>query len=167
MSEQKMRFGILGAGRIVVNSIVPALNRVEGWELAAVASRDLERAADLGPTRAYTSYQELTDDPEIDVIYVATHNGLHAEQTIAALQAGKHVLCEKPLGCSVAECESIVAAAQASGKHMLEAFMYQYHPQIELARKWLEQGRIGELKTVEASFSFAHDYPNDVRLKRE
>lgn len=161
------KFGILGAGRIVVNSIVPALRKVDGWELAAVASRDKERAASLGPTRAYDNYQELIEDPEIDVIYVATHNGLHAEQAIAAMRAGKHVLCEKPQGCNAAECEEMVAVAKETGKHLLEAFMYQYHPQIGLVRKWLEEGRIGELRTVEASFSFPHSYPNDVRLNPE
>ncbi len=163
MSE-RLRFGILGAGRIVVNSIVPALRRVEGWELAAVASRDVERAAALGPTRAYADYAELIADPEIDVVYVATHNGLHAEQAIAAMRAGKHVLCEKPMGCSAAEVEEMVAVAKQTGRHLIEAFMYQYHPQIGLVRRWLEEGRIGELRTVEASFSFPHNFPNDVRL---
>lgn len=162
-----LRFGVLGAGRIVVNSIIPALRRVEGWELAAVASRDVERAAALGPTRAYDSYDALIADPEIDVIYVATHNGLHAEQAIAAMRAGKHVLCEKPMGCTAAECEQMVAVARETGRHLIEAFMYQYHPQIAMVRKWLEEGRIGELRTVESSFSFPHSFPNDVRLNPE
>ncbi len=162
-----IRVGVLGAGRIVANAFVPALHKVAGASLEAVASRDRERAAALGPARAYDAYQKLIEDPEIDLVYVATHNGLHMQQTIACLEAGKHVLCEKPLGLSPEECTRMMHAAKHHDRVLVEGFMYRYHPQIARAQELVAAGAIGELRTVEASFSFAHDFPGDVRLNPE
>jgi predicted dehydrogenase len=103
----------------------------------------------------------------VDAVYVATHNGLHRELVVHALQAGKHVLCEKPLGRSADECREMVAAADAADRHLVEAFMYRHHPQIAEARRRVADGAIGEVTAVEASFHFHLARPDDVRLRRE
>lgn len=163
-TDDPVGVGILGAGRIVAQSFAPALRAVEGARLVAVASRDRARAKALDPVRAYGDYQEVMADPEVELVYIATHNGLHFPQALACLAAGKHVLCEKPLGIDATECAELVAAAAANDRHLVEAFMYRYHPQIDRSRALIAAGAIGELRTVEASFSFRHDHPGDVRL---
>ncbi len=159
-----VRFGVIGAGRIAQNFFVPALRNVPTATLAAAASRDLERARSLGPERAHDNYQALLDDDDVEAVYVATHNGLHRELTLGALERGKHVLCEKPLGRDAAECEEMIAAARAADRHLVEAFMYRHHPQIEKACELVAGGSIGDLMTVEAAFSFHLTAPDDVRL---
>ena len=135
--------------------------------LHAAASRDIRRAEALGPQRAYDSYSSLLRDPDVEAVYVATHNGLHKELVLEALGRGKHVLCEKPLGCTAEDCEAMAAAAEVAQRHLVEAFMYRYHPQIERARELVRQGVIGELKVVEASFRVHLTHTNDVRLHPE
>ena len=167
MNGHRVRFGIVGAGRIARNQLAPALARADRAVLHAAASRDLERARALGPERAYDAYEALLRDPDVDAVYVATHNGLHRELVLAALRAGKHVLCEKPLGRSADECREMVAAADAADRFLVEAFMYRHHPQIAEARRRVADGAIGEVTAVEASFSFHLTEPDDVRLRRE
>ena len=123
-------------------------------------------AAALG-CKAYGDYRELLADDDVEVVYVATHNGAHKDLSIAALDAGKHVLCEKPLGRNPAECEEMIAAAQRTGLHLVEAFMYRHHPQVRKAMELVDGGAIGELRVVEASFSFHLTREDDVRLKPE
>ncbi len=167
MTVGAVRFGILGAGRVSRKRFVPALRSTKHAVLHAVASRDIRRAEALGPERAYDSYAALLRDPDVDAVYVATHNGLHRELVIEALRAGKHVLCEKPLGRRIEECEEMVATADATGRLLMEAFMYRYHPQIARARELVHEGVIGPLVAVEASFRFLLAQPDDVRLRSD
>ena len=163
MPEDAVQFGILGAGRIAARAFAPALQSATNADLAAVASRDLDRAKALGGRRAYDSYEALLDDPEVEAVYIATHNGLHHPLTIRAVERGKHVLCEKPLACDASQCSEMVAAARAHSRHLMEGFMYRYHPQIAEARAMLDAGAIGDLRVIEASFSFLHTDETDVR----
>ncbi|MEI6085497.1 MAG: Gfo/Idh/MocA family oxidoreductase [Verrucomicrobiota bacterium] len=127
------RFGILGSGWIV-RKYADACRLLPGLELVAIASRDGERARAVALQnnipRAHTSYDALLADPTVDVVINALHNGLHCEWSIRALQAGKHVLCEKPLGCHAGEVERMFAVAHSTGKLLMEAFMYRFHPQM-------------------------------------
>lgn len=161
---EAVRFGVIGAGRIARQSFAPALARTARARLVAAASRDRDRARALGPERVHDSYAALLDDPEVEAVYIATHNGLHRPLTLQALAAGKHVLCEKPLGCNAAECDEMARAAEAADRLLVEAFMYRHHPQIHAAKRRLEEGVIGELRTVEAAFSFPLTQRDDVRL---
>jgi D-xylose 1-dehydrogenase (NADP+, D-xylono-1,5-lactone-forming) len=162
-----VRFGLVGAGRIAAQSIAPALKASAKATFQAAASRSAERAAALGPLTAYASYSELIRDPEVEAVYIATHNGLHRELALQALRSGKHVLCEKPLACSAAECEELLVASEQTGLLLMEAFMYRYHPQISRACDLVKRGAIGNLRAVEASFRFPLNNPSDVRLRRE
>jgi predicted dehydrogenase len=163
-SFDPVRFGILGVGRIAVNRFAPAVAASPLATLEAAASRDLSRAKSIDAARAYGSYEELLRDERVEAVYVATHNGLHEELCLEALDRGKHVLCEKPLGRNAAECERILARAQQRKRHLVEAFMYRHHPQIAKMLELVRGGAIGELRTVEASFSFHLTKEDDVRL---
>ena len=163
-ASDPVQFGILGVGRITVNAFAPALTAATNATLAAAASRDVARAQALHPPRAYADYLELLDDPAVEAVYIATHNGLHHPLTLRALERGKHVLCEKPLANDAAECAEMVAAARQYGRHLMEAFMYRYHPQMPEAAAIVQAGTLGEIKTLEASFSFHLTSENDVRL---
>ena len=131
--DQPIRYGILGTGRIVPK-LAAAIRLARDTVLVAIASRDRGRAdavaAEQGVARAYGSYRDLLDDPQIDVVLNALHNGLHCEWTIRALEAGKHVLCEKPLARSAAEAEQMFTAAGAQQRWLLEGMMYRFHPQM-------------------------------------
>ncbi len=167
MGDRKVRFGVVGAGRIARNQIGPAIKRARHATLHAAASRDLSRAESLGPERAYSAYEDLFRDPDVDAVYIATHNGLHGNLAIAALQNGKHVLCEKPLAVNAQECEEILDAAASADRYLVEAFMYRYHPQIEKTQELAQAGVIGDLMVVEASFRFHLTRGDDVRLHPE
>jgi xylose dehydrogenase (NAD/NADP) len=162
----RLRLGILGAGRIAQNAIAPAAHKARNVHFAAAASRDLKRAESLGAGRAYDSYAALLDDPEVDAVFITTHNGLHCDLAIEAMNKGKHVLCEKPLAPSVAECERMVALSKRSGRRLMEAFMYRYHPQIAALQQAVLAGWIGEVRHVGASFHFHLSRTDDVRLVR-
>jgi len=159
-----VQFGIVGAGRIARNRIAPAMKAARGVRLYAAASREIERAKGLGPVRAYASYGDLMRDPSVDAVFITTHNGLHRELTLEALANGKHVLCEKPLARNASECEEVLIAARAAGRHMVEAFMYRYHPQIDRVQELVGGGAVGEVVSVEASFRFHLGRDHDVRL---
>ncbi|MGD2136434.1 MAG: Gfo/Idh/MocA family oxidoreductase [Gemmatimonadales bacterium] len=165
MSPREVRFGIIGVGRITREQFAPALASTDHAVLHAAASRDLQRAESLGPQRAYDSYSALLQDPDVEAVYVATHNGLHRDVVLEALRCGKHVLCEKPLGRSADECEEMVAAADVAQRLLVEAFMYRYHPQIAAAQTLVRDGIIGELKAAEASFSVHLPRGTDVRMR--
>ena len=167
MSPRQVRFGIVGVGRITREQFAPALRATQHAVLQAAASRDLRRAQALGPHRAYDSYSALLRDPEVDAVYVATHNGLHKELVLEALGRGKHVLCEKPLGCTAKECEEMVATADAADRLLVEAFMYRHHPQIARAQELVQEGAIGEVRSVETSFSAYLARGTDVRMHPE
>ncbi|MCX5494998.1 Gfo/Idh/MocA family oxidoreductase [Kaistia dalseonensis] len=164
-----VRWGILSTARIARQRVAPAMLKSESTVIAAVASRSLDNARNFAGAfdipKAYGSYQELFDDPEIDVIYNALPNNLHLETTLAALARGKHVLCEKPLGMSRAEAETLKAAA--GPLLVAEAFMIRHHPQWHEVRRLLRAGRIGPVHTVQTFFSFLNIDPNNIRNKPE
>ncbi len=165
--DRPVQFGILGAGRISCNAMAPALKAAANAELVAVASRDPARAESLSPRRTYDEYLALLDDAEVEAVYIGTHNGLHKSLTLAALERGKHVLCEKPLACNAKEAAEMVDAAARHGRMLMEAFMYRYHPQVAELVGRVRAGAIGTLKTVEASFSFHHTDEQDVRYRAD
>jgi predicted dehydrogenase len=163
----RLAWGILGPGRIAPR-VVRALAGNPRGVLRAVAGRDPARAAAFaaqhGAAVSHPAFQALVDDPAIDVIYIALPNSLHAEWTVRALDAGKHVLCEKPLAMTVAEVDAIIAAAERSGRIAVEAFMYLHHPQIQLALDLVRSGELGTVQVVSGAFSFLLDHPNDPRV---
>jgi predicted dehydrogenase len=167
MPQQTVRFGVIGAGRIANKQIGPAIKSAPHATFHAAASRDLARAEALGPVRAYPAYDELLRDPDVDAVFIAAHNGLHQALVIDALRNGKHVLCEKPLAVNARECEEMIAAAESAGRHLVEAFMYRYHPQMDKARELVQHGAIGDLRVVQASFRFRLTRPDDVRFRPE
>src|SRR5450432_3798471 len=137
--NRKIRWGILGAAQIGINKVIPAMQKGEWSRVTAIASRDLAKAqaaaAKLGIAKAYGSYEELLADPEIDAIYNPLPNHMHVPWSIRAAAAGKHVLCEKPIGMSAAECEQLIAARDKYGVKIGEAFMVRSHPQWLRARE--------------------------------
>jgi predicted dehydrogenase len=164
----KVRWGVLSTANIGVAKVLPAMQRGEYSTVAAIASRDLEKAraaaAQLGIPKAYGSYEELLADPEIDAVYNPMPNHLHVPWSIKALQAGKHVLCEKPIALSAAEAQELADAARQHPRlKLMEAFMYRHHPQWQRARQIVESGGIGELRTIQSFFSYFNDDPNNIR----
>ena len=166
-----VRWGILGAANIALQRVVPAMQHSPHTPVVAIASRDLAKArlaADrLGIPRAYGSYQELIDDPDIDAIYNPLPNHLHVPWTIRAAEAGKHVLCEKPLALSAAEASSLLEVRDRTGVQIAEAFMVRAHPQWAAVRELVAEGRVGELRLVVGHFSYFRRDPNDIRSRLE
>jgi predicted dehydrogenase len=168
VAMKKVRWGVLSTANIGVKQVIPAMQQSEYCDMVGIASRDLERArmvaAELGMRKAYGSYEQLLADPEIDAVYIPLPNHLHVPWSIRALEAGKHVLCEKPIGLSTAEAEELLAVAMAHPHlKVMEAFMYRHHPQWVRARKLAREGAIGDLKTVHAFFSYYNDDPTNIR----
>lgn len=164
------RWGILGAGKVLAK-IAAALRLVPNAQLMAIASRDPNRAraaaARYGATRWHDSYDALIADSEIDIVLNALHNGLHAEWSIRALQAGKHVLCEKPLAPTVAEVNAMFTAAHAASRWLMEGFMYRFHPQIAEANRCVRAGELGEPLLVRANYATRGREPGNPRYWRE
>jgi len=163
----RLRWGILSSSKFARTKVIPALLRAETLEVAAIASRDLATArahADtFGIPTAYGSYEELLADPTIDVIYNPLPNHLHVPWSIRAAQAGKHVLCEKPLGLNAAEVDPLIAARDAARVVVGEAFMVATHPQWLWTRDAIAEGRIGELRAVQGFFSYTNVDPANIR----
>ncbi|MCI0486767.1 MAG: Gfo/Idh/MocA family oxidoreductase [Blastocatellia bacterium] len=155
---EKVRWGVLGTAKIALGKVIPAMQKGEWSEVSAIASRDFEKARSaaesLGIPKAYGSYEELLADPEIEAVYNPLPNHLHAPWSIKAAEAGKHVLCEKPIGLSVEEALELVAARDRTGVKIQEAFMVKTHPQWIETRDLIESGRIGELRLVSGHFSY-------------
>ncbi len=169
--KNKTRWGVLGVAKIAVQKVIPAMQRSTATEVAAISSRDLgkarEAAASLGIAKAYGSYEEMLADPEIDAIYNPLPNHLHVPFSIKAAEAGKHVLCEKPIGLTAAECKDLIAARDRCGVHIGEAFMARTHPQWLRAKELAASGIIGELRSIGAFFSYFNRDPNNIRNKPE
>jgi predicted dehydrogenase len=164
----RIRWGVLSTAKIAREKVIPATQRSELGSVVAIASRDLARAKDvatqLNIERAYGSYDELLSDPDVDAVYIPLPNHLHVPWSLRVLSAGKHVLCEKPIGLSVLEAEELANAAAAHPHlKMMEAFMYRFHPQWQAARQLVFDGRIGELRTIETLFSYYNDDPLNIR----
>jgi predicted dehydrogenase len=164
----KVRWGILSTAKIGTEKVIPAMQRGAYSQVEAIASRNLESAqaaaTQLGIARAYGSYEELLADPDIDAVYNPLPNHLHVEWSVKALEAGKHVLCEKPIGLSSAEGEQLLEVA---GKYprlkVMEAFMYRHHPQWQLAKRLVDEGKIGDLRTIQSFFSYFNRDPQNIR----
>jgi len=168
---QKVRWGVLGVSRIATVKVIPAMQRGEWCEIAAIASRDGARAEEaahrLGIPKAYGSYRELLDDPGIEAVYIPLPNHLHVPWSIRAAEAGKHVLCEKPIGMNVAETLELIAARGRTGVTMGEAFMVQSHPQWVRTMELVRAGRIGPLRSAIGSFSYFKLDVGNIRNIRE
>jgi len=150
-------WGIIGIGSHASRFMAPALSRAPGTELVAVASRSLERAQDFAARhkakRAYDSLEKMLEDPALDVLYVATPNNLHAEQTIMAAKAGKHVYCEKPMALTVAECERMIKACNDNKVKLGIDFQNRFHPAHVEARRLIQSGEAGEVNVVKAQYA--------------
>ena len=170
MPTNRLRWGLLSTAQINLALIIP-LRTSKRNQLLAVASRSQEKAEKYANKyrikRSYGSYEKLLEDPEIDVVYNSLPNHLHAEWTIKAVQAGKHVLCEKPLALSLAEVDAISAAAQTNNKVVAEAVMYQYHPQVWKLREIVSSGRLGKIRLVRGSFTYSGTKPDNYRWNPE
>ena len=166
-----IRWGVLSTAAIGTEQVIPAIQDGRNCEVIAIASRDVgrgrEAAARLKIPAAYGSYQELLADPDIDAIYNPLPNHLHREWTIAAAQAGKHILCEKPLALSAREAQEIVDACAAAGVKLMEAFMYRLHPSWVKVRELVASGAIGELLSIQTRFAYFNNDPTNIRNKME
>jgi predicted dehydrogenase len=167
----RLRWGILSTADIGMTKVTPAIQRSHNGEVVAIASRDPDRAtaaaAELGIAAAYGSYEALLAADDVDAVYLPLPNDLHAPWTIAAVEAGKHVLCEKPLAMSAAQAAEMAAAAQAAGVQLAEAFMYRHHPSWIEALQLVRAGAIGELQAVQSWFSYFNDDPGNIRNRLE
>lgn len=169
---KKVHWGILGCANIARRAVIPGISASETGVVSAIASRGSEKAKQFAeelkiPT-AYGSYEELLADPTIDAVYIPLPNHLHKEWTIRAAEAGKHVLCEKPLALDAMEATKMVASCDKAGVVFAEAFMYRYHPRYTMIRDVISSGEIGDIRGIHGTFTFnnARDKGN-VRYKQE
>ncbi|GAC1702844.1 MAG: Gfo/Idh/MocA family oxidoreductase [Candidatus Acidiferrum sp.] len=167
VKKRKVKWGVLGAAGIAVRHVIPAMQQGEWSEVAAIASRDSSKAQQIakqmGIATAYGSYEELFENPEIEAIYNPLPNHMHVPWSIRAAEAGKHVLCEKPISLTVAEAEKLLAVRDRTGVKIGEAFMVKVHPQWLRTRELVRNGRIGELKVMLGAFSFFNRDPKNIR----
>ncbi|MGH2896475.1 MAG: Gfo/Idh/MocA family protein [Solirubrobacteraceae bacterium] len=170
MSERTAQWGLLSTARIN-DKFLAGMAQSPGSAVLAVASRDRARveryASERGIERAYDRYEALLADPDIDAVYISLPNSLHLEWTGRALEAGKHVLCEKPLSRRAADVRAAFDLAERHDRLLMEAFMYRHHPQTARVVDLVESGAIGRLRLIRAAFSFHFDDPGDVRLSAE
>jgi predicted dehydrogenase len=167
VSGKKVKWGVLGASSIALRRVIPGMQKGAWSEIAGIASRDAHKAKDaakkLGIPNAYGSYEALLDDPEIEAIYNPLPNHLHVPWSIKAAEAGKHVLCEKPLSLTVAEAKTLLSARDRCGVKIGEAFMVKTHPQWLRTRELIHKGVIGELRSIVGAFSYFNRDPKNVR----
>jgi len=169
--NKKVAWGVLGVANIAVKKVLPAMQRGEWCQIAAIASRDLKRAEhaakELGIGKAFGSYEELLADPEIEAIYNPLPNHLHVPWSIKAAEAGKHVLCEKPISLTAPEAISLLRARDRTGVKIEEAFMVGSHPQWRKAIELLRAGKIGSVRSVTGYFSYFNRDPKNIRNIRD
>jgi len=162
-----VKWGIMSTANIN-RKVIPGAHASPKVELAAVASRDKARAAEYAKTweipRAYGSYEALLADPEVEAVYISLPNSLHCAWAIKALEAGKHVLCEKPLSRRARDVEAAFDAAERTGRLLSEAFMYRHNPQTKRAKQLVNDGAIGELRLIRSAFSYALYDEKNIRL---
>lgn len=167
MSTQKVRWGILGVASIATTKVIPAMQHGELTVITGIASRDLAKAQDaarnLGIPKAYGSYDEMLADPDIDAVYNPLPNHLHVPWSIRAAEAGKHVLCEKPIALTVAETLELIAARERTRVVIGEAFMVRTHPQWVRTTELVQSGRIGQLRCATGSFGYYKTGPTNIR----
>ena len=169
---KKVRWGVLSTAKIGTETVIPAMQLGECCVITAIASRQLEKAqaaaSQLGIEKAYGSYEELLADPDIDAVYIPLPNHLHVSWTIRALKAGKHVLCEKPIGLNAAEAQKLLDATRKFPHlKVMEAFMYRHHPQWQWAKQKVSEGKIGELRTIQSFFSYYNSDPDNICNKAD
>ena len=161
-----IRWGFLGAGFIATKALAPAVREADGAVLQAVAARDVDRARALRPVgAAYGCYDDLLADDTVDAVYISLTNDVHAHWSIAAMQAGKHVLCEKPLAMNAAEVQAMAEVSAGTGRLLVEASWYRWHARIRLAQEVLRSGRIGPVSHVAAGFTFDGRLAGNYRLE--
>ncbi len=162
-----LRWGVLGAANFALNHMAPAIHAARGAEFAALATSDPDKAAPFQAfapgLRVHSDYDALLADPAIDAVYVPLPNHLHVEWAIKAAEAGKHVLCEKPIALQDADFDALITARDQSAKLVAEAFMIVHHPQFARARALVQEGAIGTLKHVDAVFSYFNDDADNIR----
>ncbi|MDC3416104.1 Gfo/Idh/MocA family protein [Aquibacillus salsiterrae] len=166
----KLKWGVLSTAKIGREQVIPAIQRSNNGEVVAIASRGdyvLEVAKAFGIPKTYTTYQSLLEDDTIEAVYIPLPNSLHKEWVIKAAEHGKHILCEKPIGLNAAELEEMVAACQQHGVTLMEAFMYQFHPQHDKVKTLIADGEIGDVRFIRSSFSFVLNGDNNIRLNPE
>ncbi len=166
----KVRWGLISTANIN-RRLIPAIRASIRGELVAVASRDFIKAQAYATTweipLAYGNYQDLINSDQVDALYISLPNHLHAEWSIHAMQAGKHVLCEKPLALTIAEVDEMMAVSQQNQRILMEAFMYRHHPQTKLVGDWIRGGHLGEIIQVYTAFNFSLSNRPDIRLLPE
>jgi len=164
----RVRWGIISTAKIGTEKVIPAMQQAEFCEVVAISSRNLgtakAAAASLGIPKVYGSYEELLADPDLDAIYNPLPNHLHVSWSVKALEAGKHVLCEKPIGLTSAEGQELVDAGKRHPNlKLMEAFMYRHHPQWQRARQIVREGGIGKLQTIQSLFTYFNDDGDNIR----
>jgi predicted dehydrogenase len=162
-----IRWGILGAAKIAVNKVIPAMQHAQRCEVVAIASRDAakadEAAARLNIPRTHGSYEALLADPDVDAIYIPLPNHLHVPWAARAAEAGKHVLCEKPIALTAAEARTLLEVRDRTGVRIQEAFMVRTHPQWRLAKALVDEGELGGVRAISGFFSYFNEDPANVR----
>ncbi len=152
---EKVRFGFIGAGSIAKKALYPALMNSTVGEIYAVAGKDADRAKALSPSgKFYTDYQELIDDPKVEAVYISLPNSLHIPWSIKAMQAGKHVLCEKPIAMNAKELKEAIKVSESTGKLLMEASWNRWHPRTVRIKQLVDSGIIGNLTEINASFTY-------------
>lgn len=163
----KVRWGVLGVAKIAVEKVIPAMQKAHLCEIAAIASRDAAKAqqaaAKLGIPKAYGSYEALLADPQVDAVYIPLPNHLHVPWSIRCAEAGKHVLCEKPIGLNADEARELIQVRDRTRVKIGEAFMVRCHPQWLRAHELVRSGRIGDLRVIAGFFSYSNSDPNNIR----
>ena len=167
-----MKWGILGCAAIAERAVIPAIHQSEWNEVFAVASRNRDKARDYASVNNiphyYDSYEALLNDESIDAVYIPLPNHLHKQWTIKAMEAGKHVLCEKPITLTASEAEEIAAVSKRTGKLAVEAFMYRYQARFSIVRSLIDKGEIGDIRLFKGSFTFnSSSKTEDVRYVKE
>ena len=159
----------MGYARIAREAVMPAIVRAPGAELVAVASRDETKLAEcrakFGVQRLYRGYEALLADPDIDAVYIPLPNSLHHEWTLQAAEAGKHVLCEKPMALNAAQCREMIAGCAQKKVKLMEAFMYRYTERTRMVLEVIDSGILGEIKFIESSFRFLLNRPDSIKLQ--
>ena len=171
-SMRKIRWGVLSTARIGTEKVIPAMQSGEFCTVYAIASRTLEKAraaaVRLGIEKSYGSYEEMLTDPDIEAVYIPLPNHLHVPWSIKALNAGKHVLCEKPIGMNAAEAKELLDTAKKFPQlKIMEAFMYRHHPQWQKARQLVVDGKIGNVRTIQSFFSYNNTDPSNIRNRAD
>lgn len=169
--QKYIRWGVLGAAKIAVKKVIPSMQEGEFCEISAIASRDIEKAENtsksLGIEKFYGSYEDLLNDTEIDAIYNPLPNHLHLEWTIKSAEAGKQVLCEKPIGLNADEVRQLIETRNKTNVKIQEAFMVRTHPKWIAVKDLIKAGRIGDLQTITGFFSYFNDDKSNIRNKLE